>query len=57
VKTPADIFSRFMDYLGPSMKSLAYTLTQILEELPFGDGPQYQITFNSQFKNSLTDAL
>lgn len=57
VKTPADIFSRFMDYLGPSMKSLAYTLTQILEELPFGEGPQYKITFNSQFKNSLTDAL
>jgi len=57
VKTPADIFTRFMDYLGPSMKSLAYTLTQILEELPFGEGPKYEITFNSQFKDSLTDAL
>jgi len=57
VRTPADIFSRFIDYLGPSMKSLAYTLTQILEELPFGNGPQYQITFNSQFNSSLTEAL
>lgn len=57
VKTPSEIFSRFITHLGPSMKSLAYTLSQILEELPFGDGPRYAITINEHFKTSLTDAL
>jgi hypothetical protein len=57
IKNPADIFSRFIDQLGPSMKSLAYTLVEILEELPFGAGPSYSITFNAQFRHSLTDAL
>ena len=57
VQTPAEIFSRFMLVLGPSMKSLAYTLSQILQELPFGDGPDHCITINEQFKASLTDSL
>jgi hypothetical protein len=39
------------------MKSLAYTLSQILLELPFGDGPDYAITINEHFKSSLTEAL
>jgi len=57
VRTPADIFSRFITHLGPSMKSLAYTLSKILDELPFGDGPHYAITINENFTSSLTDAL
>lgn len=57
VRTPSEIFSRFMLYLGPSMKSLAYTLSQILKELPFSDGPEYAITINENFKDSLTEAL
>ncbi|KAK0116947.1 hypothetical protein ONS96_012791 [Cadophora gregata f. sp. sojae] len=57
VRTPSDIFSRFIVHLGPSMKSLAYTLSQILQELPFGDGPQYEIKINDHFKTSLTEAL
>jgi hypothetical protein len=57
VRTPAEIFSRFIVHLGPSMKSLAYTLSQILLELPFGEGPDYTITINEQFKSSLTEAL
>jgi hypothetical protein len=57
VRTPSEIFSRFMLHLGPSMKSLAYTLSQILKELPFGEGPEYAITINEHFKSSLTDAL
>jgi len=57
VRTPAEIFSRFIVHLGPSMKSLAYTLSQILLELPFGDGPDYAITINEHFKSSLTEAL
>jgi hypothetical protein len=57
VRTPTEIFSRFILHLGPSMKSLAYTLSQILQELPFGDGPEYCIKINDNFKSSLTDAL
>ncbi|TVY80910.1 Uncharacterized protein LSUE1_G003049 [Lachnellula suecica] len=57
VKTPADIFSRFITHLGPSMKSLAYTLSQILEELPFSSGPHYAITINEHFQSSLTEAF
>ena len=56
-RTPAEIFSRFILYLGPSMKSLAYTLQQILRELPFGNGPEYNIKINDHFKSSLTDAV
>jgi hypothetical protein len=57
VRTPSEIFARFILHLGPSMKSLAYTLSQILQELPFGDGPDYVIKINEHFKSSLTEAL
>ncbi|EHL03487.1 hypothetical protein M7I_0432 [Glarea lozoyensis 74030] len=43
--------------LGPSMKSLAYTLSQILDELPFGEGPAYEIAINDNFQTSLTEAF
>lgn len=56
-RTPAEIFSRFIMLLGPSMKSLAYTLGKILDELPFGPAPDYSITINEHFMTSLTDAL
>jgi hypothetical protein len=56
-RTPADIFSRFILHLGPSMKSLAYSLAEILQELPFGEGPAYEIAINEHFKTSLADAL
>ena len=57
VRTPSEIFSRFILHLGPSMKSLVYTLSQILNELPFGPGPNYSISINANFKTSLDDAL
>lgn len=57
VRTPCEIFSRFITHLGPSMKSLAYTLSQILEELPFSPGPDFSININENFRTSLTDAL
>lgn len=57
VRTPSEIFSRFILHLGPSMKSLAYSLSQILNELPFGPGPEYAININANFKTSLDDAL
>jgi hypothetical protein len=56
-RTPSEIFSRFILHLGPSMKSLAYTLSKILQELPFGDGPEYHIIINDHFQSSLTDAV
>ncbi|TAQ89411.1 hypothetical protein B7494_g2290 [Chlorociboria aeruginascens] len=56
-RTTSDIFERFIRHLGPSMKSLSYTLSQILNELPFGAGPEYQISINEHFETSLTDAL
>jgi hypothetical protein len=57
VRTPSEIFSQFIMQLGPSMKSLAYTLSQILDELPFGEGPTYAITINDNFQSSLTEAV
>ena len=57
VRSPSEIFGRFILHLGPSMKSLAYTLSQILEELPFAEGPEYRITINEHFRSSLTEAL
>ena len=39
------------------MKSLAYTLSEILNELPFGPAPEYFITINEHFQTSLADAL
>lgn len=57
IRTPSDIFSRFIMHLGPSMKSLVYSLSQILNELPFGPGPDYSININANFKTSLQDAL
>lgn len=57
VRTPDEIFSRFIKYLGPSMKSLVYSLSQILNELPFGPGPDYSININENFRTSLDAAL
>jgi len=52
-----EIFSRFIMHLGPSMKSLAYTISEILKELPFGPAPDYPIAINEHFQPSLSDAL
>jgi Fusaric acid resistance protein-like len=52
----ADIFSLFISQLGPPMKSLAFTLKGVLNDLPFGPPPKYEITFSGNFIRSLTDA-
>lgn len=57
IRTPAEIFARFMRHLGPSMKSLTITLHEILDELPFGPAPGFKITINEHFLPSLNDAL
>ncbi|KNG50613.1 60s ribosomal protein l19 [Stemphylium lycopersici] len=54
--TPADMFSVFIAQLGPPMKSLAYTLREVLSELPFGPGPEYNMAINEHFRHSLVDA-
>ncbi|KAH3920001.1 hypothetical protein HBI56_033660 [Parastagonospora nodorum] len=54
--TPADMFSIFIAHLGPPMKSLAYTLREVLSELPFGPGPEYDMAINEHFRHSLVDA-
>ncbi|KAL6702995.1 hypothetical protein ACN47E_010350 [Coniothyrium glycines] len=54
--TPADMFSVFIAHLGPPMKSLAFTLREVLSELPFGPGPEYNIAINEHFRHSLIDA-
>ncbi|KAF4301294.1 ribosomal protein l19 [Botryosphaeria dothidea] len=55
-ETPADIFTMFISYLGPSMKSLAFTLKEVLDDLPFGPAPNYTIAVNSNFRSSLMEA-
>ncbi|MCJ1249266.1 hypothetical protein MMC30_006489 [Trapelia coarctata] len=57
IRSPVDIFERFIAHLGPSMKSLAYTLKQILDELPYGPAPDYKIAVNNHFHSSLVQAL
>ncbi|KAK4038442.1 Fusaric acid resistance protein-like-domain-containing protein [Parachaetomium inaequale] len=54
---PSEIFTLFIDLLGPSMKSLAFTLSEVLRDPPFGAAPDYEITINDHFRHSLADAL
>lgn len=56
-RSPSDIFSLFIALLGPSMKSLAFTLSEVLSEPPFGEAPNYDVTINDHFRQSLFDAL
>ena len=54
--SPPEMFSTFIAHLGPPMKSLAYTLKQILDELPFSEDDG-EIDINSNFRPSLSDAI
>lgn len=56
-RAPSDIFTLFMAMLGPSMKSLAYTLSETLRESPFGQDPANELIVNDQLRESLRDAL
>ncbi|KAL2159112.1 hypothetical protein VTH06DRAFT_2871 [Thermothelomyces fergusii] len=53
----SEIFELFIQLLGPSMKSLAYTLSEVLRDPPFGEAPDYTITINPNYRHSLADAL
>lgn len=56
-RTPSDIFELFIALLGPSIKSLAFTLSEVLREPAFGSAPDYEIRINENFRQSLSDAL
>ena len=56
-RTPNEIFEKFISHLGPSMKSLAYTLKLTLDELPYGLGPEFKIAATAQFRQSLVEAI
>ncbi|KAL8981937.1 MAG: hypothetical protein Q9177_005427, partial [Variospora cf. flavescens] len=57
ILTSSDVFSEFILHLGPSIKSLAFTLREILDDLPFGAGPEYHVTLNPKYRLSLEEAL
>ncbi|KAK2762801.1 hypothetical protein FQN54_000976 [Arachnomyces sp. PD_36] len=55
IQGAADIFGIFITHLGPSMRSLAFTLKEILAELHYG--PSMADFHNSKFRTSLNRAL
>lgn len=57
MQSPSDIFAVFIELLGPSIKSLAHTLAEILREPAFGEDPNADFTVNEQLRDSLRDAL
>lgn len=56
-KTPQQIFELFIEHLGPSMRSLAYTMKEILDDLPFDPDINYSVSINPRFELSLERAL
>ncbi|KAK5942205.1 hypothetical protein PMZ80_006160 [Knufia obscura] len=56
-RTPQQIFELFIQHLGPSMRSLAYTLKEILDDLPFDPDNDYSVAVNPRFELSLERAL
>lgn len=57
LRTPPEIFELFISMLGPSMKSLAFTLAGVLRDAPFGSAPDYTITIHERYRQSLEEAL
>ncbi|KAI1810284.1 ribosomal protein L19 [Poronia punctata] len=55
-KSPSEIFELFIALLGPSMKSLVYTMAEMLQQPPFG-APGTAVELNEQFKHSLDEAV
>ncbi|KAJ5653582.1 hypothetical protein N7490_000585 [Penicillium lividum] len=54
---PADVFTIFISHLGPSMRSLTFTMKEIFNEIPFGPAPHYKVSVNSRLHTSLDRAL
>lgn len=56
-RTPTQIFDLFMDSLGPSLRALAFTLKEILDDLRLTTSKGYGVEINPRFKISLQRAL
>ena len=56
-RTCSQIFDLFMDSLGPSLRSLAFTLKEILDDLKTTTSKGYGVEINPKFKTSLERAL
>ena len=56
-QSPSEIFEFFIALLGPSMKSLSFTLTETLRSSPFGNDPKYDIVIKDRLRESLQEAL
>ncbi|PYH90669.1 WD40 repeat-like protein [Aspergillus ellipticus CBS 707.79] len=57
VLLPADIFALFISHLGPSMRSLAFTLKEIFRDIPFKPAPEFRVSVNNRYRMSLDRAL
>jgi len=57
LQSPSDMFTSFILQLGPPMRSLAFTLKQILDDLPFQAGTESTIAINENFHTSLEQAV
>jgi Fusaric acid resistance protein-like len=57
LRSPQEIFGLFIHHLGPSMRSLAFTLKEILDERPFDKGAKHEVTVNPKFRSSLLRAI
>ncbi|KAL9125761.1 MAG: hypothetical protein Q9217_005080 [Psora testacea] len=55
INSPSDIFTIFIMQLGPSMKSLAITMANILDGLPYNS--EGRITVDTHFGFSLDEAI
>ncbi|ANB14682.1 Protein BRE4 [Sugiyamaella lignohabitans] len=49
----AELFSIFTFHLGPPMISFFSTIKEILDNLPFGNSPNYEVSLHPQYKASL----
>lgn len=56
-RSPSEIFALFIEHLGPSMRSLAFTLKEILDERPFDQGSKHEVVVNPKFRSSLLRAI
>ncbi|KAL8701047.1 MAG: hypothetical protein Q9224_000685 [Gallowayella concinna] len=57
ILSPEDVFAEFIEHLGPSIKSLAYTLREILADLRFGPKSDHVVMIDSHYRSSLEAAI
>jgi uncharacterized membrane protein YgaE (UPF0421/DUF939 family) len=56
-RTSSQIFDLFLDHLGGPMRSLAFTLKEILDDLQLTTSKGYGVEINPKFRTSLQRAL